>query len=71
MSASLVGSEMCIRDRPSAAPLTMPANSASPGLNAMVFRVVDQCLMARMQRTHTPPHVDRRVRRHPAKSVST
>eukprot|EP00969_Alexandrium_andersonii_P132586 5862842-Alexandrium_andersonii.AAC.1 len=49
----------------------MPASSASPELKAMVFCVVDRCLMARAPRTHTPPHVERRVRRHPAKSVST
>eukprot|EP00969_Alexandrium_andersonii_P086334 3806089-Alexandrium_andersonii.AAC.1 len=29
--------------RPSAAPLTMPASSASPELRAMVLRVADQC----------------------------
>eukprot|EP00969_Alexandrium_andersonii_P109162 4815895-Alexandrium_andersonii.AAC.1 len=49
----------------------MPANSASPELRAMVFCAVDQCLMARSPRTRTPPQVDRRVREHPAKSVST
>eukprot|EP00969_Alexandrium_andersonii_P367579 15471024-Alexandrium_andersonii.AAC.1 len=47
----------------------MPASSASPELRAMVFWVVDQCLMARVPRAHTPPHVDLRVRRHPTKSV--
>eukprot|EP00969_Alexandrium_andersonii_P202349 8941038-Alexandrium_andersonii.AAC.1 len=62
---------MAVRPRPSAAPLTMPASSASPELNAMVFCVVDQRLMARMPLTHTPQLVDLRVRRHPAKSVST
>eukprot|EP00969_Alexandrium_andersonii_P151107 6681301-Alexandrium_andersonii.AAC.1 len=60
-----------VRPKPSAAPLTIPASSASPELKAMVFWVVDQCLMAREPRTHTPPHVDLRVRRRPAKSVST
>eukprot|EP00969_Alexandrium_andersonii_P269654 11918225-Alexandrium_andersonii.AAC.1 len=49
MSASLVGSEMCIRDRsramaarprPSAAPLAIPASSASPELSAVVFWAV-------------------------------
>eukprot|EP00969_Alexandrium_andersonii_P014947 653506-Alexandrium_andersonii.AAC.1 len=49
----------------------MPASSASPELKAMVFWVVDQRLMACWPRTHTPPHVDRRVRRHPVKSAST
>eukprot|EP00969_Alexandrium_andersonii_P230960 10199870-Alexandrium_andersonii.AAC.1 len=49
----------------------MPANSASPELNAMVFWVVNQCLMAREPRTRTPTQVDLWVRRHPAKSVST
>eukprot|EP00969_Alexandrium_andersonii_P251083 11097755-Alexandrium_andersonii.AAC.1 len=62
---------MATRPRPSAAPLTMPASSACPELKAMVFCVVDQCLMARRPRTHTPPQVDRRVRKHPAKSMST
>eukprot|EP00969_Alexandrium_andersonii_P347477 15363436-Alexandrium_andersonii.AAC.1 len=61
---------MAVRPSPSAAPFTMPANSASPEFKAMVFWVVDQRLMACRPRTHTPPHVDRRVRRHPAKSVS-
>eukprot|EP00969_Alexandrium_andersonii_P087689 3868435-Alexandrium_andersonii.AAC.1 len=49
----------------------MPASSASPELKAMAFWVVDQGLMARKPRTRTPPHVDLRVRRHPAKSVAT
>eukprot|EP00969_Alexandrium_andersonii_P217576 9611123-Alexandrium_andersonii.AAC.1 len=49
----------------------MPASSASPELKAMVFSVVDQCLVARVPRTHTPPHVERRARRRPAKSVPT
>eukprot|EP00969_Alexandrium_andersonii_P152569 6746327-Alexandrium_andersonii.AAC.1 len=48
MSASLVGSEMCIRD----------SSSASPELKAMVFWVVDQCLMACCPRARTPLHVD-------------
>eukprot|EP00969_Alexandrium_andersonii_P309789 13690778-Alexandrium_andersonii.AAC.1 len=48
----------------------MPASSASPGLKAIVFWAVDQCLMARIPRGHTPPHVDRLVSRRPAKSVS-
>eukprot|EP00969_Alexandrium_andersonii_P095606 4223904-Alexandrium_andersonii.AAC.1 len=61
---------MAVRPRPSAAPCTIPASSASPELKAMVFCVVDQCLMACMPPTHTPPLVDLRVRRHPAKSVS-
>eukprot|EP00969_Alexandrium_andersonii_P323179 14279788-Alexandrium_andersonii.AAC.1 len=56
---------------PSAAPFTMPASSASPELSAIVFCVVDQCLMARAPRAQTPPHVDRPARRHPAKSVFT
>eukprot|EP00969_Alexandrium_andersonii_P108979 4807466-Alexandrium_andersonii.AAC.1 len=56
---------------PSAAPLTMPASSASPELSATVFCVVDQCLMACAPRTQTPPHVDRRARRRPAKPVFT
>eukprot|EP00969_Alexandrium_andersonii_P143711 6354880-Alexandrium_andersonii.AAC.1 len=49
----------------------MPASSASPELRAMVFCAVDQCLMACCPRKHTPPHVDRGVRRHPAKPAST
>eukprot|EP00969_Alexandrium_andersonii_P303429 13414176-Alexandrium_andersonii.AAC.1 len=49
----------------------MPASPASPELNAMVFCVVDQCLMAREPRTHTLPHVERRVCKRPTKSVST
>eukprot|EP00969_Alexandrium_andersonii_P250975 11092230-Alexandrium_andersonii.AAC.1 len=36
----------------------------------MVFGVLDQCLMACCPRMHTPPLVDLRVSRHPAKSVS-
>eukprot|EP00969_Alexandrium_andersonii_P149881 6628015-Alexandrium_andersonii.AAC.1 len=40
--------------RPSAAPLTTSASFASPELNAMVFCVVDQGLLARNPRTHTP-----------------
>eukprot|EP00969_Alexandrium_andersonii_P344018 15205366-Alexandrium_andersonii.AAC.1 len=56
---------------PSAAPFTLPASSASPGLSAIVFCVVDQCLMVCTPRMQTPPHVDRRARRHQAKSVST
>eukprot|EP00969_Alexandrium_andersonii_P174698 7725030-Alexandrium_andersonii.AAC.1 len=55
---------------PSAAPFTMPANSAAPELNAIVFCVVDPCFMVCTPRMQTPPHVDRRVRKHPAKSVS-
>eukprot|EP00969_Alexandrium_andersonii_P329606 14565548-Alexandrium_andersonii.AAC.1 len=62
---------MAVRPRPSAAPLTIPASSAPPELKAVVFCVVDQCLMARMPLMHTPPLVDLRVRRHPAKSAST
>eukprot|EP00969_Alexandrium_andersonii_P123450 5455390-Alexandrium_andersonii.AAC.1 len=42
---------MCIRD----SPLTIPASSASPELNAMVFCVTDQCLMVCAPRTHTSP----------------
>eukprot|EP00969_Alexandrium_andersonii_P191737 8468500-Alexandrium_andersonii.AAC.1 len=49
----------------------MPASSASPELSAIVFRVVDQCLTVRVPRMQTPPHVERIVRRHPAKSAST
>eukprot|EP00969_Alexandrium_andersonii_P331007 14630833-Alexandrium_andersonii.AAC.1 len=49
----------------------MPASSASPELKAMVFCMVDQCLMARSPRMHTHPQADRRVRKRPAKSVST
>eukprot|EP00969_Alexandrium_andersonii_P331908 14668457-Alexandrium_andersonii.AAC.1 len=41
---------------------------ASPELSVMVFCVVDQCLMVCTPRMQTPPHVDRRVREHPAKS---
>eukprot|EP00969_Alexandrium_andersonii_P249809 11040272-Alexandrium_andersonii.AAC.1 len=57
--------------RPSAAPFTMPANSASPELSAIVFCVVGQCLTACAPRVQTPPHVERLARRHPAKSAST
>eukprot|EP00969_Alexandrium_andersonii_P114254 5050808-Alexandrium_andersonii.AAC.1 len=56
---------------PSAAPFTMPANSAPPELSAFVFCVVDQRLLARSPRVQTPPRMGRRVRRHPAMSVST
>eukprot|EP00969_Alexandrium_andersonii_P334549 14784557-Alexandrium_andersonii.AAC.1 len=55
---------------PSAAPFTMPANSASQELSAIVFCVVDQCLTVRAPRMPTPPRVDRRARRHPATSAS-
>eukprot|EP00969_Alexandrium_andersonii_P217491 9606898-Alexandrium_andersonii.AAC.1 len=48
----------------------MPASSASPELRAMVFRVFDKFLMACKPRARTPPRVDLRVRKHPAKSVS-
>eukprot|EP00969_Alexandrium_andersonii_P088674 3912466-Alexandrium_andersonii.AAC.1 len=51
---------------PSAAPFTMPANSASPELSAIVFCVVDQCLTVRAPRIQTPPPVERLVRRRPA-----
>eukprot|EP00969_Alexandrium_andersonii_P157819 6974940-Alexandrium_andersonii.AAC.1 len=56
---------------PSAAPLTMPANSTSPELSAIVFCVVGQRFMVCTPRTQTPPRVDRRVRKRPAKSAST
>eukprot|EP00969_Alexandrium_andersonii_P263159 11632751-Alexandrium_andersonii.AAC.1 len=49
----------------------MPVNSASSELSAMDLRVVDQCFMVRAPRTQDPPHVDRRARKHPTKSVST
>eukprot|EP00969_Alexandrium_andersonii_P347553 15366817-Alexandrium_andersonii.AAC.1 len=62
---------MAASPRPSAAPLTTPANSASPELKAMVFWVVDQCSMARCPRMRAPPRVGRRARRRPAKSAST
>eukprot|EP00969_Alexandrium_andersonii_P158334 6995537-Alexandrium_andersonii.AAC.1 len=55
----------------SAAPFTMPPRSAPPELSAIVFCVVDQRLMVRTPRRQNPPHVDRRARKHPAKSVST
>eukprot|EP00969_Alexandrium_andersonii_P051890 2279082-Alexandrium_andersonii.AAC.1 len=55
---------------PSAAPLTMPASSASPELRAMVFWVVDQSLIVREPHMAAPPLVERRVDMHPAKSVS-
>eukprot|EP00969_Alexandrium_andersonii_P114706 5071576-Alexandrium_andersonii.AAC.1 len=48
----------------------MPASSASPELRAMVFCVVDQCLIVWNPHTATPPLVERRVDMHPAKSVS-
>eukprot|EP00969_Alexandrium_andersonii_P356317 15446293-Alexandrium_andersonii.AAC.1 len=49
----------------------MPASSASPELNAMVFCALDQCFKARKPRVYTPPRVDRRASRRPAKSAST
>eukprot|EP00969_Alexandrium_andersonii_P343421 15179750-Alexandrium_andersonii.AAC.1 len=55
---------------PSAAPLMTPASTASPEFSAIVFCVVDQCLMVCTPRAQTPPQVDRRARRRPAKSVS-
>ena len=57
--------------RPSAEPLTTPANSASPELSAMVFWVTDQCFRTCGPLQHSPPDVDLRVITHPAKSVST
>eukprot|EP00969_Alexandrium_andersonii_P117953 5217496-Alexandrium_andersonii.AAC.1 len=39
---------------PSAAPLRMPPSSASPELSAIVFCVVDQCLMVCSPRMQTP-----------------
>eukprot|EP00969_Alexandrium_andersonii_P065075 2864970-Alexandrium_andersonii.AAC.1 len=62
---------MDVMPRPSAAPVTIPASSASPELSAIVFCVVDQCLTACAPRMQTPPHVERLARRHPAKSAST
>eukprot|EP00969_Alexandrium_andersonii_P147696 6530727-Alexandrium_andersonii.AAC.1 len=56
---------------PPAAPVTMPATSVPPELSVIVFYVVDQRLMACTPRRQTPPHVDRRARRRPAKSAST
>eukprot|EP00969_Alexandrium_andersonii_P122734 5425650-Alexandrium_andersonii.AAC.1 len=58
---------MAARPSPSAAPFTIPANSASPELKATVFWVVGQCLTACWPRVRTPRHVDRRVSKHPAK----
>eukprot|EP00969_Alexandrium_andersonii_P373416 15483978-Alexandrium_andersonii.AAC.1 len=46
---------MAVRPNPSAAPLTIPANSASPELRAVVAWAVDQRLTARSPRVHTPP----------------
>eukprot|EP00969_Alexandrium_andersonii_P323786 14306348-Alexandrium_andersonii.AAC.1 len=57
------------RPRPSAAPFAMPASTASPELRAMVFCVADQSFSARRLRTRTPPPVERRAARHPAKSA--
>eukprot|EP00969_Alexandrium_andersonii_P034160 1493814-Alexandrium_andersonii.AAC.1 len=62
---------MAVSPRPSVAPVTIPADSASPELKAMVFRVMDQHFLVCCPRRHTPPHVDRRVRKQPAKSVPT
>eukprot|EP00969_Alexandrium_andersonii_P308888 13651190-Alexandrium_andersonii.AAC.1 len=62
---------MAVRPKPSAAPLKIPASSASLELKTMVSWVMDQCLMACSPRTRAPPLVERRVRRHAAKSVST
>ena len=53
------------------APLTTPASSASPELNAMTFCVVAQCLITWAPRQQMPPEVDLRVVMQPAKSVST
>eukprot|EP00969_Alexandrium_andersonii_P213051 9408527-Alexandrium_andersonii.AAC.1 len=44
---------MAARPKPSAAPLATTASSASPELKAMVFWVVDQCLMACEQRARS------------------
>eukprot|EP00969_Alexandrium_andersonii_P066651 2938467-Alexandrium_andersonii.AAC.1 len=49
----------------------MPASSASSELSALVFCVVGQCFMVRTPHTQTPPHVDRRLLKHPAKSAPT
>eukprot|EP00969_Alexandrium_andersonii_P230944 10199118-Alexandrium_andersonii.AAC.1 len=54
--------------KPSAPPLATPASSASLELKAMVFCVVDQCLMARKPRMRTHPRVNRRASKRPAKS---
>eukprot|EP00969_Alexandrium_andersonii_P000491 21051-Alexandrium_andersonii.AAC.1 len=48
----------------------MPASSASPELRAMVFCVVDQCLMVWDPHMAAPPRVERRVDMQPAKSAS-
>eukprot|EP00969_Alexandrium_andersonii_P332639 14700265-Alexandrium_andersonii.AAC.1 len=57
--------------RPSAAPLTTPANSASQGLSAMDFRTAGQRFNACDPHTRAPPLVDCRAARRPPKSVST
>ena len=49
----------------------MPVSSASPDESATVDCVEAQCLMQWVPRIATPPLVDRRVARQPAKSVST
>eukprot|EP00969_Alexandrium_andersonii_P135200 5980813-Alexandrium_andersonii.AAC.1 len=55
---------------PSADPLAIPASSASPELRAIVFWVVDKCLITREPHRAASPQVERRVVRQPAKSVS-
>eukprot|EP00969_Alexandrium_andersonii_P035848 1570877-Alexandrium_andersonii.AAC.1 len=45
---------IAVRPKPSAAPLPMPASSASPEIKAMVFSVVDQCLTACEPRARSP-----------------
>eukprot|EP00969_Alexandrium_andersonii_P113884 5034082-Alexandrium_andersonii.AAC.1 len=55
---------------PSAAPLTIPASSASPERRAIVFWVEDQCLITWDSRVAAPPRVERRAVIHPAKSAS-
>eukprot|EP00969_Alexandrium_andersonii_P226820 10016469-Alexandrium_andersonii.AAC.1 len=47
----------------------MPARSASPELNATVFCVADQCLTTRPPCAAAPPHMERRVAKHPSKSA--
>eukprot|EP00969_Alexandrium_andersonii_P309148 13661733-Alexandrium_andersonii.AAC.1 len=58
---------MATNPRPSATPLATTASSASPALKATVFWAVDPCFMARVPRVRTPPRVDLRARKHPAK----
>eukprot|EP00974_Lingulodinium_polyedra_P004551 427836-Lingulodinium_polyedra.AAC.1 len=57
--------------RPSAAPRTTTASSASPENRAIVGWVWDQVLRHRWPQNNEPPPVDLRVAAQPAKSAAT